>query len=137
MVKLFLSMTLILTTNVILYSQIKINKKMEGITENTIVRISIGYFEPAQAEKVEAMLNNEFKNLLSPAIKKLRGNVGYYVGIDKEKKSISNISFWKTKEDALQMATLKEMLYMRTTFEALGLKFIDITNHQILWKLPK
>jgi quinol monooxygenase YgiN len=110
---------------------------MEINTKNTIVRISIGFFQPEQADKVEAMLTNEFKKSLIPAIKKLRGNLGYYVTIDKEKNAMSNVSFWKNKEDALQMATLKEMLDTRTTFQALGVKFIDITNHQILWKLPE
>ena len=104
---------------------------------NQIVRISIGYFQPEQTEKVESMLNNEFKNALIPAIKKLKGNISYYVGIDKEKHSLTNVSFWETNEDAKQMATLKEMLDMRTTFEALGLKFIEITNQNILWELSK
>ena len=105
------------------------------MNSNTIIRISMGYFQPQQGAKVEAMLNNEFKNVLIPAIQKLKGNLGYYVAIDKEKNAMTNVSFWKNKEDALQMATLKEMLDMRTTFEGLGLKFIEITNHQVLWKL--
>ena len=109
---------------------------MEVNTENIIIRISIGYFQPEQADKVEAMLNDEFKKILTPAIKKLKGSLGYYVAIDKEKNAMTNVSFWQTKEDALQMATLKEMLDMRTTFESLGLRFIEITNHQVLWKLP-
>ena len=107
------------------------------ITEGNIVRISIGYFEPQQADKVESMLQSEFKNSLIPAIKKLKGNLGYYVGIDKEKHTLTNVSFWDNIENAKQMSTLKEMLAMRTTFEVLGLKFIDITNHDILWKLPE
>jgi len=110
---------------------------MEVNTKNTIVRISIGYFQPEQADKVEAMLNNEFKNSLIPAIKKLKGNLGYYVAIDKEKNAMTNVSIWRTKDDALQMATLKEMLDSRTTFDSLGVKFIEITNHQVLWKLPE
>ena len=81
------------------------------------------------------MLNNEFKKSLIPSIQKLNGNLGYYVGIDKEKHAMTNVSFWQTKEDALQMATLKEMLDMRNTFEALGLKFIEITNNEVLWNL--
>src|SRR5450432_915396 len=109
---------------------------MEPYTKNSVIRISIGYFQREQADKVEAMLNNEFKNSLTPAINKLNGSLGYYVAIDKEKNSMTNVSFWQTKDDALQMATLKEMLDMRATFEALGLKFIEITNHQVLWKLP-
>jgi hypothetical protein len=111
------------------------NVDMKDYPEGTIIRISIGYFQAEQAQKVEEMLNNEFKNSLIPAIKKLKGNLHYFVGIDKEKNTMTNVSFWKSKEDALQMATLKEMLDMRTTFEALGLKFIEITNHDIVWKL--
>lgn len=132
----FWGIALLLTSTTLLNSSIKSNKKMEANNENMIIRISIGYFQPEQTDKVEAMLNNDFKNLLIPAIKKLKGNLGYYVGIDKDKRAITNVSFWQNKEDALQMATLKEMLDMRTTFEALGLKFIEITNHQVLWKLP-
>jgi len=107
---------------------------MEPI-EGNFVRISIGYFKPELTGKVENMLNNEFKNLLVPAIQKLNGSISYYVGLDKEKCSLTNTSFWQTKEDAKQMANLKEMLAMRETFESLGLKFIEITNHQILWKI--
>jgi hypothetical protein len=110
---------------------------MHTYQTGTIVRISIGYFKSEQTDKVQSMLQNEFKNLLVPAIKKLKGNLGYYVAIDTVKLAITNVSFWKTKEDAMQMATLKEMLDMRSTFEALGLKFIDITNHEVLWKLPE
>ncbi|MCU0449028.1 MAG: hypothetical protein MUC97_04165 [Bernardetiaceae bacterium] len=101
-----------------------------------IVRISLGYFAPEQNERVAAILDNEFKASLIPAIKKLKGNLSYYVGLDTEKNVMTNVSVWETIEDALQMATLKEMLAMRTTFEMLGVRFIEITNHEVLWELP-
>lgn len=113
------------------------NKDTMEIKTGHIVRISIGYFNPEQTEKVEKLLQREFKKSLIPAIKNLKGNLGYYVGIDKEKHTMTNVSFWDTIENAKQMATLKEMLAMRSTFESLGLRFIDITNHDILWKLPE
>jgi hypothetical protein len=109
---------------------------MEVIKGN-VARISIGYFEPRQADKVDSMLQGEFKNYVSSAIKGLKGNLGFYVGIDKEKNAMTNVSFWDNVENAKQLSTLKEMLDMRTTFEALGIRFIDITNHDILWKLPE
>jgi quinol monooxygenase YgiN len=115
----------------VLSQQFDTNKKME----TTVVRISLGYFAPEQSDKVESMLSNEFKASLIPAIKKLKGNISYYVGIDKEKYALTNVSVWESKEDAMQMATLKEMLDFRTKFEALGIKFIEITNHQVLWEL--
>ena len=107
------------------------------IMKDKVVRISLGYFQPEQTEKVASMLENEFKKLLIPVIKKLKGNISYYVGIDREKNTLTNVSFWQTNEDAKQMATLKEMLDMRATFEALVIKFIDITNHEIIWGLPE
>lgn len=73
------------------------------------------------------MMNLEIRSFL--LIKKLKGNINYYVGIDNEKLAISNVSLWQTKEDARQMATLREMFDMRKTFEELGLKFIAITDH--------
>jgi len=109
--------------------------KIESVKEGAIVRLSIAYFKPEQTEKVESMLNNEFKKHVAPAIKGLRGHIAFYVGIDKEKLTMSNVSFWQTKEDALQMATLKEMADMRATFKALGIEFNDMTNHDILWVL--
>jgi len=137
MKSIFVSIAIILTCSATLHSQINSNKKMEVNTASTIVRISIGYFQPEQADKVEAMLNNEFKISLIPAIKKLKGNLGYYVAIDKAKNAMTNVSIWRTKDEALQMATLKEMLDSRATFESLGVKFIEITDHQVLWQLPE
>ncbi|TAE33958.1 MAG: hypothetical protein EAZ91_01195 [Cytophagales bacterium] len=102
----------------------------------SIIRISIGSFQPEHTKQVESMLQNEFRETLIPAIQQLQGNLGYYVGIDRQKHAMTNVSFWETNDDAMQMATLKEMLDMRTTFEALGLTFIEITNHDTLWKLP-
>src|SRR5450755_1028604 len=103
--------------------------------EKKVIRISNAYFPTEQTEKVEAMLNNEFKNSLIPAIKKLKGNIDFYVGIDKEKCAMTNVSLWQIIQDAKQLDTLKEMLDSRGPFEALGVKFEKITNHQMLWEL--
>jgi hypothetical protein len=112
--------TAIAFSSAIAFAQDNAKMNVEQVKKGSIVRISIGYFQPDQTEKVESMLNKEFKNSLIPAIRKLKGNLGHYVATDKEKYTMTNVSFWQTKEDAMQMATLKEMLDMRTTFEALG-----------------
>ncbi|WP_259065714.1 hypothetical protein HDF24_02675 [Mucilaginibacter sp. X4EP1] len=107
---------------------------MEQLTGN-VVRVSIGYFPSDKTEQIEAMTNNEFKNAVVPAVKKLNGNLGFYVGIDKQKHAISNVSFWQSQEDAAQMNTLKEMLDMKVVFEAVGVNFIAITNATINWEV--
>jgi len=79
------SATVLILISTMLHSQTKGNKKMDVNNETVIVRISIGYFQSNQADELDSMLSNEFKNILVPAIKKLKGNLGYYVAIDKKK----------------------------------------------------
>jgi hypothetical protein len=99
-----------------------------------IVRISIGHFPPAQADIVEALLNKG-EETLRPAISQLNGNIAYYVGLDKEKGFMTNTSLWQTMADAMQMASLKEMLVQRDIFLEAGIEFMPITNHEVLWQL--
>jgi hypothetical protein len=99
-----------------------------------VTRISIGYFEPHRADEVAAMLEHSAESLV-PAIKKLSGLRHYYVGLDREKGAMTNTSIWDSLPDAMQMATLPEMLALRGQFEALGIRFIEITNHDVRWEI--
>jgi hypothetical protein len=99
-----------------------------------VTRISIGYFEPHQADEVAAMLEHSAESLV-PAIKKLAGLRHYYVGLDPQKGAMTNTSVWDSLPEAMQMANLPEMLALRDQFEALGLRFIEITNHDVLWEI--
>lgn len=99
-----------------------------------IVRISIGHFAPEKTEEVARKLSS-WEAKLRPAIQKLKGNIAYYVAIDREKCYMTNTSLWETIDDSKQMYSLAEMLEQRTEFEALGVGFIPITNHEILWKI--
>ncbi len=110
---------------------------MNKIPDNAIVRVSIGYYPPEQEAAVEEKLETVFKEKIMPAVKKLNGNIHYFVAIDKEKKSITNVSLWETREDAMQMAEMKEMLEMAKEFIELGVEFSEITNHEMIWQLPE
>ena len=99
-----------------------------------VVRISVGHFDPSRSNQVTNMLDESSKSL-TPAIHKLSGLIHYYVGLDREKGYMTNTSLWETHDDAMQMATLPEMLALRSQFEALGIEFIPITNHEVLWTL--
>ncbi len=99
-----------------------------------VVRISKGRFDPARAAEVRAGLD-ESRRSLEPAIRRLRGLVAYHVGIDVETSTMTNTSVWRTREDAMQMRGLPEMLALRGTFETLGVEFDPITNHEVLWSL--
>jgi hypothetical protein len=45
----------------------------------------------------------------------MRGNLGYYVGIDRKNNAISNVSFWDSGDTAEQMATFQPMLDLART----------------------
>ncbi len=99
-----------------------------------VVRISVGHFDPSRSDEVTDMLNESSKSL-TPAIQKLSGLIHYYVGLDREKGYMTNTSLWETHNHAMQMATLPEMLALRSQFEALGIEFIPITNYKMLWTI--
>lgn len=99
-----------------------------------VVRISLGSFELDRADGVEQRLV-ESEHSLRSAIEALAGNCGYYVGIDRKSGTMTNTSLWESLEDAQRMATLPEMLALRSTFEELGVRFQPITNHRLLWRL--
>jgi hypothetical protein len=100
-----------------------------------VVRISTGRFDPENYERVRKLLD-ESRTTLVPAIRALRGNRGYFVGIDRENNAISNVSIWDGLDDAMQMASLQPMLDLAGVFVAAGVRFDrPITNHQTLWTL--
>ena len=104
--------------------------------EKAVVRISIGHFPEDQLEKIEELFEGQFKDAILPAVKRLSGNLAYYVAIDRENLAITNTSIWESREAAEQMATMKEMLEMRDVFLPLGVPFTPITHHEVVWSLP-
>jgi hypothetical protein len=65
----------------------------------------------------------------------LPGLLHYYVGIDRVKGQLTNVSVWNTLAHAHQMDTLLEMLAQRPILEAAGVTFEVITNHETLWTI--
>lgn len=100
-----------------------------------VVRISRGSFAPESFESVKQRLDASRKSLV-PAIKKLRGLLRYYVGIDAESNTLINVSVWKTVADAKQMDTLQAMRDLAGEFIAAGVTFErPITNYETLWEI--
>jgi hypothetical protein len=100
-----------------------------------VIRISLGTFESDKAAIVEAKLI-ESKAALEAGIRAMRGNLGYYVGIDRRNNAISNVSLWDSVDAAEQMATFQPMLDLAKTFVALGVQFQrPILNLTTLWEL--
>jgi len=100
-----------------------------------VVRISLGRFDAANYDTVRKLLDDSRKTLI-PAMRVLKGNQAYYVGIDPENNAMTNGSVWDTRTDAEQMATLQPMLNLAKIFVDAGVRFErPITNHEILWTM--
>ena len=100
-----------------------------------VVRLSLGRFDPSSYDEVRRLLA-ESQTKLVPAIRALRGNIAYYVGLDRENSAMTNVSVWQTIEDAKQMASLQAMTALAQTFSDVGVRFErPITNHETLWTL--
>jgi hypothetical protein len=98
-----------------------------------VVRISLGRFDAAHYPEIRGLLDQS-QVALVPAIKGLRGNLGYYVGINQANRAMTNVSIWETLDDAEQMASLKAMQDLAGVFVGAGVQFErPITNHDVLW----
>ena len=99
-----------------------------------VVRISKGRFDPRQAADMQRLLR-ESETALRPALRALPGLLAYHVGIDVAASVLTNTSIWQSSDHAIQMDSLREMQELRTRFEALGVQFEPITNHEVLWSV--
>jgi hypothetical protein len=100
-----------------------------------VVRISLGRFDARHYALIRQLLDESQQSLI-PAIRALKGNLAYHAGIDAENSTMTNVSVWRTLEDARQMASLPEMLAQAGIFVEAGVQFErPITNHETLWSL--
>jgi hypothetical protein len=99
-----------------------------------VIRISKARFDPEHAAEAERLLRESETPLRHP-LSQLAGLVHYYVGIDRERGFLTNVSVWDSLEHAHQMDTLQAMLAQRPILEAAGVVFEVITNHETLWTI--
>jgi hypothetical protein len=78
-----------------------------------VVRISKGQFQRERTVEVER-LNADSEQELRSVLGAMPGLVHYYVGIDREVGTITNVSLWDSLEHARGLDGLPEMLALRT-----------------------
>jgi hypothetical protein len=99
-----------------------------------VVRISKGKFDLARLAEAERLLRESERALREP-LQALPGLLHYYVGIDRERGYLTNVSVWDSPAHAKQMDSLQAMLAQRPILEAAGVGFEVITNHETLWSI--
>jgi spermidine/putrescine-binding protein len=111
------------------------NAQSHTSPQGVVVRISRGSFDPAKADEWERRMTQSGNNLV-PAIKKLKGLLHYYAGIDKLAGSMINVSVWQSLDDAKQMESLAEMGAAGREFIGAGAVFErPIINYQSSWTI--
>ena len=99
-----------------------------------VVRISKAKLALDTVQQAERLLIEAEASLREP-LQELHGLLHYYVGIDRALGFLTNVSVWETLADAHQMDSLQPMLALRPSFEAAGMTFETITNHETLWAI--
>ncbi len=105
-----------------------------SLPPGSVIRVSRGNFDPARFAEVDQMTRDTGR-YLTPAIQRLDGLVGYWVGASREG-SMVHVSVWQSNQDADQMGHLKEMIVdARGDADAVGVTFIPIVNYPIAWTI--
>jgi hypothetical protein len=110
---------------------------MSGRETMTVIRVSIGHFEPENADVIKNMLEAT-KAELEPGIRALPGNLAYWAGIDRENCAMTDVCRWESHEAAKQMATFQPMVDLAGQFITAGVRFQrPILNFEELWGIPR
>ena len=99
-----------------------------------VIRISISRFDVKIAPKIEAKLL-ESREKLEPGVRALKGNLGFFFGIDHEHGAMQNVSIWETVADAKQLDTFEPMRKLGVEFSQIGVNFDHpVMNYDTVWQ---
>ena len=99
------------------------------------VRVSILRCDPPQFAELRQMMADS-QAVLEPGIREMRGLIHFYVGEDETTSSLSNVSVWRSLEDAKQLDTYQPMLDLGKVFVSKGARFDrPIMNYVSQWDI--
>jgi phage-related protein len=100
-----------------------------------VVRVSIFRCAPEKFAEFQQMMI-EADSVLRPGIEAMPGLINFYAGADDATSSLTNVSIWKTLDDAKQLDTFQPMLDLGKTFTQKGATFErPMMNYLTLWQL--
>jgi hypothetical protein len=103
---------------------------MQPVVRVSILRCVSEKFTELQQMMIEA------DSVLRPGIEAMPGLISFYAGADEATSSLTNVSVWKTLDNARQLDTFQPMLDLGKAFAQKGATFErPIMNHLTLWQL--
>ena len=74
--------------------------------------------------------------VLEPGIRAMSGCLDFFAGADAATTSLTNVSIWRTLDDARQLDSFEPMLELGRKYVAMGVTFErPIMNYATLWRL--
>jgi len=100
---------------------------------NPVVRVSILTIADGHIEEAADSMRKAEEEL--KGARKLVGLRAYFVGVDRARSQLTNVSVWDSAENAEQMSTFQPMLDLGKQFAARGATFLrPIPNFDCLWQ---
>lgn len=98
-----------------------------------VVRVSILSVPRERLEEVARLMAEAEADL--QGIRRLPGHLAYFAGLDRETAQLSNVSAWRSVEEAKAMLSFQPMLDLAARCAALGCTFLrPIPNFETLWQ---
>jgi len=100
-----------------------------------ILRVSVLRCQPQHFAELKIMMAESI-GVLEHGIRRMRGLIHFYAGEDEAVNSLTNVSVWRTLEDAKQLDTFQPMLDLGKVFVSKGAIFErPIMNYASLWEI--
>jgi len=99
------------------------------------VRVSILRCDPPRFAELRKMMADSYA-VLEPGIRGMPGLIHFYTGEDEATNSLSNVSVWRSLEDARQLDTYQPMLDLGKDFVNKGAIFErPVMNYVSQWEI--
>jgi hypothetical protein len=100
-----------------------------------ILRVSVLRCQPQQFAELKKTMAESIA-VLEPGIRQMRGLIHFYAGEDEAVNSLTNVSMWRTLEDAKQLDTFQPMLDLGKVFVSKGATFErPVMNYGLQWEI--
>jgi len=114
---------------------VSVDPELRKESKMPTIRVSVIRCHPQQFAELKQMMADSIA-VLEPGIRQMRGLIHFYAGEDEAVNSLTNVSVWRTLEDAKQLDTFRPMLDLGKVFVSKGATFErPIMNYTSQWEI--